>query len=76
METAVEDLLTKVRAIAETAQVDLLRQIVDLIYDRILEEFDTEPLSEEDLEAIRRGKEDIKQGRYITLEEFERKYGL
>jgi len=31
---------------------------------------DEEKLSTEDLEAIRRGLEDIKNGRYITLEEY------
>lgn len=73
METAIDDLLQKVRLIAETPQGDLLRQLVDLLYERLEDEYDLEPLTDEDLEAIRRGKEDIAAGRVITLEEYERK---
>jgi predicted transcriptional regulator len=76
METAIDDLLNKVRLIAETPRGELLRQIVDLMYEIIAEEYDTEPLTEEDLEAIRRGEEDLKEGRFITLEELDEKYGL
>ena len=76
METPIDDLLQKVRLIAETPKGDLLRQLVDLLYDRVEEEYDLEPLTDEDLEAIRRGKEDIAAGRYITLEAYEKKRGL
>jgi hypothetical protein len=76
METAIDDLLQKVRLIAETPKGDLLRQLVDLLYERLEEEYDTEPLTEEDLEAIRRGQEDIAAGRCITLEAYEKKRGL
>ena len=37
---------------------------------------DDEPLSAEDMKAIRRGLRDIKAGRTISLGELERKYGL
>ena len=73
METAIDDLLQKVRLIAETPKGDLLRQLVDLLYERLEEEYDTEPLTAEDLEAIRRGQEDIAAGKIITLAEHERK---
>jgi len=76
METAIDDLLQKVRLIAETPKGDLLRQLVDLLYERLEEEYDLEPLTDEDLEAIRRGKEDIAAGRCITLEAYEKKRGL
>ena len=76
METAIDDLLHKVRLIAETPKGDLLRQLVDLLYERVEEEYDLEPLTGEDLVAIRRGKEDIAAGRCITLEEYEKKRGL
>jgi hypothetical protein len=76
METAIDDLLNKVRLIAETPKGDLLRQIVDLIFDRLEEEYDTEPLSEEDMAAIRRAKDDIKHGRVISWDDFKRKHGL
>jgi hypothetical protein len=49
---------------------------VDLLYERVEEEYDLEPLTGEDLEAIRRGKEDIAAGRCIILEAYEKKRGL
>ena len=76
METAIDDLLHKVRLIAETPNGELLRQLVDLLYERLEEEYDLEPLTDEDLEAIRRGKEDIAAGRCINLEAYEKKRGL
>jgi hypothetical protein len=76
VETAIDDLLQKVRLIAETPKGDLLRQLVDLLYERLEEEYDMEPLTEEDLVAIRRGKEGLAAGRCITLEEYEKKRGL
>jgi hypothetical protein len=76
METGIDNLLHKVRLIAGTPKGELLRQLVDLIYDRLEEDYDTEPLSEEDLEAISRAKEDIKHGRVISWDNFKRKHGL
>jgi hypothetical protein len=76
METANDDLLHKVRLIAETPKGELLRQLVDLLYERVAEEYDLEPLTDEDLEAIQRGKADIAAGRCITLEAYEKKRGL
>jgi hypothetical protein len=76
METAIDELLHKVRLIAETRKGELLRQLVDLLYEGVEEEYDLEPLTEEDLEAIRRGQEDIAAGRCITLEAYEKKHRL
>jgi predicted transcriptional regulator len=80
MEASREDdvLISKVKAIVQGAEADLLRRLVDILYERsvVLDEYDSEPLTPEDIEAIQRGKEDIKQGRVLTLEEYERKYGL
>jgi hypothetical protein len=76
METAIDELLHKVRLIAETPKGDLLRQLVDVIYERLEDEYDTEPLSEADLEAIRRAEEDIKHGRVVSWDDFKRKHGL
>jgi len=70
MEASLDDLLAKVRVIAETPRGDLLRQIVDLLYERLEEEYDDEPLTTEDLKAIERGKQDFQEGRYLTLEEY------
>ncbi|MCK9374885.1 MAG: hypothetical protein M0P73_01920 [Syntrophobacterales bacterium] len=73
-----EELILKVKAIAQSTEGDLLRRLVDILYERASgqEKYDNEPLTPEDLEAIQRGKEDIKHGRVLTLEEYERKYGL
>lgn len=80
MEASREDdiLIVKVKAIAQGPQGNLLRQLVDILYERsaALDEYDNEPLTPEDIEAIQKGKEDIKHGRVLTLEEYERKYGL
>lgn len=80
MEASREDdlLISKVKAIVQGPEADLLRRLVDILYERssVLQEFDEEPLTAEDLEAIRRGKENIKHGKVMTLEEYERKYGL
>lgn len=76
MEAAIDDLLQKVRLIAETPKGDLLRKLVDLLYERLEAEYDTEPLSEKDLEAIRRAEEDIKHGRVTSWDDFKRKHGL
>lgn len=72
METAIDDLLEKVRAIAASPRGDLLRQIVDFMYERLEEEYDDEPLTPEDLAAVERGKKDFQEGRYLTLEEYRR----
>ena len=39
--------------------------------DQLLDGLDAEPLSEEDLASIRRGVEDIGEGRSVTLDEYE-----
>jgi hypothetical protein len=76
METAIDELLEKVRAIAASSRGDLLRQIVEFMYERVEGEYDDELLTAEDLEAMERGREDIRQGRYVNLEEFEKKFSL
>jgi hypothetical protein len=76
MHTALDELLEKVRAVAASPRGDLLRQIVELMYEGVEGGDSDEILSSEDSEAITRGSEDIKQGRYITLEELERKFNL
>jgi hypothetical protein len=48
---------------------------VDLLYHRD-EGYDDEPLSAEDWAAIREGKEAIRRGEFISLEELERELGL
>jgi hypothetical protein len=70
-----QDLFTKFKAVAQGQDADLLREFLDMLYYRH-EEHDTEPLSEEDWAAIREGKEAIKRGEFISLEELEKDLGL
>lgn len=77
METAIDDLLTKVKYISQGPNGDLLRKLVDLLFDK--EEFDLEPLSPEEKSAVQEAREAMRQGdmsQFISLEEFERKHGL
>ncbi len=76
MEMTLDDLLKKVLVIASTPKSEFLRQLVNLIYNNVEEEYDLKPLSAEDLEAIRRGKEDFAQGRFISWDEFKEKHNL
>jgi predicted transcriptional regulator len=65
-EDALDDLLAKVKAVAKSPQGDLFAKIVDTFYEQIEEEY----FSPEDLADIQEGLEDIRQGRYLTLEEY------
>jgi hypothetical protein len=78
METANTDLLVKVKAIAQGPNGDLLRKIVDVLYEQGTprEEYDSEPFSAEDLAAIKEGEEAIQRGDFISLEEYEKERGL
>ena len=81
MEAPLDDLLAKVKAIAQGPNADLLRQLVDLLYERkeVREEYDEEPLSPEELAAVQEAEEAIRRGdrsQFISLEEYERKRGL
>ena len=70
-ESAMDSLVTKFMSVAQGPDGDLLLNLLDVLYDRMSEgEYDDQYLSTEDLEAIRRGKEDIKQGRCVALEEY------
>ena len=70
-ESAMDSLVTKFMSVAQGPDGDLLLNLLDVLYDRMSEgECDDQYLSPEDLEAIRRGKEDIQQGRCLTLEEY------
>jgi len=68
-----DDLSAKFMRVAQGPDGDLLLNLLDVLYDRMTElEYDDQHLSAEDLEAIRQGQEDIKQGRCLTLEEYRR----
>ena len=70
-----QDLLAKFKAVAQGPEADLLRELLNVLYYR-QGEHDQEPLSEEDWAAIREGKEAIKRGEFVTLEELEKDLGL
>jgi hypothetical protein len=61
-----------------------LKALVDELPDELLTDaiyalthlVDDEPLSAEEIADIEASQEDIKQGRVISLEEFERQHGL
>ena len=72
METSInEDLLAKVKAIAQGPNADLFKRLVDILYNQEEEYF-----SAEDLAEIERGEEEIRRKEYISLEEYERTRGL
>lgn len=68
---AADNLVAKFLSVAQGPDGDLLLNLLDVLYDRMSElAYDDQHLSAEDLEAIRRGQEDLKQGRCLTLEEY------
>ena len=65
-EPAVDDLVAKVKAISESPQGELFVKIVDSFYEHLEPEY----FSPEDLADIHEGLKDIRQGRYLDLEEY------
>jgi len=79
MEPSIDDLLHKVRVISQTSYATILSRIIDSVYEKVEEEYDTEPLSPEELQALEEVVAAVKRGdlsRFISLEEFEKKHGL
>ena len=70
-----KDLVGKFKAVAQGPDADLLKEFLDILYYRH-EELDREPLTEDDWAAIREGREAIRRGEFITLEELEKELGL
>jgi hypothetical protein len=72
METIMNnDLVHKFATVVRGPDGDLLLNLLEILYDRIVEEnFDDQYLSQEDSEAIQRGQEDLRQGRSLTLAEY------
>ncbi len=70
-----KDLFDKFKAVAQGPDADLLKDFLDMLYYR-QEEYDREPLTEEDWAAIREGREAIKRGEFVTLEELEKDLDL
>ena len=78
MENLTDDLMVKVKAISQGSNADLLRKLVDVLYEQAerREEYDEEPFSAEDLAAIQEGEEACKRGEFISLEDYEKERGL
>jgi hypothetical protein len=68
---ATGNLIARFISVAQGPDGDLLLNLLDVLYERMTEsDYDDQHLSTEDLEAIRQGQEDLKQGRCLTLEEY------
>lgn len=52
------------------------RQSYDDILNNLIDNQDDEPLSEEEIEEIKRGLEDIKQGRVYSIESVAKEMGI
>jgi hypothetical protein len=81
METAIEDLMDKVKTIAQGPNADLLGKLVDILYEREQpqEQYDDEPLSLEELAAIEEADEAKRRGDkdyFISWEEVKKEIGL
>ena len=69
-----DTLFEKVKTIAHGPRADLLNKLIDLLYEREMEE--PEYFSPDDLAAIEEGKAQIDRGEYVTLEELKRELDL
>jgi hypothetical protein len=78
MENLTDDLIVKVKAISQGPNAELLRKLVEVLYEQAerREEYDKEPFSPEDLAAIQEGEEALKRGEFIRLEDYEKERGL
>ena len=70
-----QEFFAKFKVVVQGPDADLLMKFVDLLYKRY-EEHDEEPLTEEDWAAIQEGREAIRRGEFITMEELEKELGL
>ena len=81
METAIDDLVVKVKAIAQGPNADLLLRLVDMLYERekVQEQYDEEPLAPEELAAIEEADEAKRRGDkdyFIPWEDVKKELGL
>jgi hypothetical protein len=78
METAIDDLMVKIKAIAQGPNAALFRKLVEVLYEQSerQEEYDEEPFTPEDLAAIQEGEEAFQRGEFISLEDYEKERGL
>jgi hypothetical protein len=71
MDTAIDDLVAKVKAIAQGPDGELLIKIIDTLFDRMEDEF-----TEEEWADIQARKESVRRGEFITLEDLRKELGL
>lgn len=64
--TALDDLVAKVKAISEGPQGELFVKVVESFYEQVEPEY----FSQEDLADIQEGLEELREGKYLTLEEY------
>ena len=64
------ELLVKFRAVSQGPDRELLQKFLDVLYERLGEEYDSEPLSPEELEMITESEGQFERGEYLTLEEY------
>jgi hypothetical protein len=78
MKPATEDLLVKIEAISQGPNAELFWKLVDLLYEQSerREEYDDEPFSPEDLNAIKEGEKAFKRGEFMNLTDYEKERGL
>ena len=67
-----DDLVAKVKAVAQSTHAKPFARIVDGFYEQITEEY----FAPEDLAEIEEGFAQIRRGEYVTLEEMEKELGL
>jgi hypothetical protein len=65
-----KDLLAMINAINQGPNRNVLRKFVEFLYE------EQEELTQEDWMAIREGQEDAREGRIISLEEYEKARSL
>jgi hypothetical protein len=67
------DIHTKVAAILRTEDADLLKRLVDIIFEKY---YDPEPLSPREKQALEEHEKGQDREDFITLDELEKKLGL
>ena len=73
MEKAADrELLDKFRAVSQGPDRELLQKFLNVLYERLGEEYDSEPLSPEEAKMITESEGQFERGEYLTLEGYRR----
>jgi hypothetical protein len=79
MNLKIDELLEKVKTIAQTPYGEILGKIIDRVHERVEEEYDSEPLSPECLQALDEVAAACKRGdysRFISWEDLKKELDL